>query len=448
MSVLNPTPIFFLLITFVCSQKVNLEGVLCNARLPSQREDVSVLYDGDDSIYVIGGYSFPNSYKDVLKYSIPTDTIETIGNLPSPSSGGASILDGKGNIIHFGGRGGSYVYQISLQSEGIDIVASLPDTNYGFSAIKTVDQTVLIVGGIYNPFGIWSYSLNSTETIQLSQDLPAYRPLTSGVWDEARNSAYFFGGNDEHNLYNNRVILLTPPEPGSNAGHWNITELSDEFPPLESGSSVALLVGDYVYLVAGYDKSAILKFDPATRKTELLPVKNNPPNQGTNFRYFCCTGAAYVEKLQRIYMFGGSRDDIGNDPSTADIWYIDLDPPVTTSPPSTTTTEFVTNATTTTPSTTVSPTTSTTVSPTTSTTVSPTTSTTVNPTTDVTAVPTLNPGIFDCSGKPDGLYPHPQSCAKFVTCSSGNGYEFTCPDGLLFDPEELYCNFPELVDCL
>jgi hypothetical protein len=62
--------------------------------------------------------------------------------------------------------------------------------------------------------------------------------------------------------------------------------------------------------------------------TEFIPVKNYPGgNDGIVFDF---TSAVFVEKLNRIYMFGGrtmgNNDDVGE--GTAEffdsIWYIDL----------------------------------------------------------------------------------------------------------------------------
>ncbi|XP_065077234.1 chitotriosidase-1-like [Ochlerotatus camptorhynchus] len=66
------------------------------------------------------------------------------------------------------------------------------------------------------------------------------------------------------------------------------------------------------------------------------------------------------------------------------------------------------------------------------------------PTTAATTSTTAaDPGV--CTGV--GGFPHPEYCDKFYFCSNGQIIEFSCPDGLLFDPFELVCNWPEQVDC-
>lgn len=44
-------------------------------------------------------------------------------------------------------------------------------------------------------------------------------------------------------------------------------------------------------------------------------------------------------------------------------------------------------------------------------------------------------------------YPHSSKCELFYECSYGVLYEFSCPDGLYFNPTENVCDFPVNVDC-
>jgi hypothetical protein len=56
--------------------------------------------------------------------------------------------------------------------------------------------------------------------------------------------------------------------------------------------------------------------------------------------------------------------------------------------------------------------------------------------------------FFTCEGK-KGLFPHPNDCSKFLGChdASPNVEVFDCPEPLLFDPVLLKCNLPQFVDC-
>merc|ERR1711872_130128 len=53
---------------------------------------------------------------------------------------------------------------------------------------------------------------------------------------------------------------------------------------------------------------------------------------------------------------------------------------------------------------------------------------------------------FACP-KPTGIFPDPDDCSRFFECSGGRGYQFHCPDGLLFNAAVFYCDWPRNVDC-
>ncbi|MFI7664831.1 carbohydrate-binding module family 14 protein [Nocardia sp. NPDC049526] len=48
---------------------------------------------------------------------------------------------------------------------------------------------------------------------------------------------------------------------------------------------------------------------------------------------------------------------------------------------------------------------------------------------------------YDCSGKEDGDYPHPDGdTTKFMSCvARSHAYERNCPPGTHFDPEQGKC---------
>ncbi|XP_046972453.1 chitinase-3-like protein 1 [Vanessa cardui] len=117
----------------------------------------------------------------------------------------------------------------------------------------------------------------------------------------------------------------------------------------------------------------------------------------------------------------------------------------------TTTTEPTSTTSTTTPvstTTTVAPTSeSTTASSTSTSTTSSTTSTTPAPT-STTIDPTDN--VFAC--KEEGYYNNPKDCTSFYVCIRDlyNNFEaklIQCPANLYWDQKNVYCNYPNQVDC-
>jgi hypothetical protein len=123
-----------------------------------------------------------------------------------------------------------------------------------------------------------------------------------------------------------------------------------------------------------------VNFDDAS--TEFLHVANFPSGTGSCFDG---TTAVYVDKLNRIYIFGGYTYN-GTTKRHNSIWYIDL--------------------------------------------------------------PSSSVPVFDCWNLPHGSYPHPTACSSFFVCVDGElGGEFSCPPPLAFDPIQQTCNLPELVVC-
>ncbi|XP_055608797.1 chitinase-3-like protein 1 [Uranotaenia lowii] len=67
-------------------------------------------------------------------------------------------------------------------------------------------------------------------------------------------------------------------------------------------------------------------------------------------------------------------------------------------------------------------------------------------TTPVPPTGPTGPNVGECD--PAGIFPNPDSCQKFFVCTEdGRRFDFECPDGLLFDPVNLYCNWKDAVHC-
>jgi len=77
------------------------------------------------------------------------------------------------------------------------------------------------------------------------------------------------------------------------------------------------------------------------------------------------------------------------------------------------------------------------------------TRTTIQPSTVSTpgSTTTPDPDLFSCENKPDGFYPHPTDCSMWIGCRAGLPIYFSCPDGLLYNPETGVCDDPDQVDC-
>ena len=56
-------------------------------------------------------------------------------------------------------------------------------------------------------------------------------------------------------------------------------------------------------------------------------------------------------------------------------------------------------------------------------------------------------GPIDCSLLGDGAHPHEGDCSKYILCSEGTKIELNCPPGLMFNKENMVCDWPANVTC-
>jgi len=54
---------------------------------------------------------------------------------------------------------------------------------------------------------------------------------------------------------------------------------------------------------------------------------------------------------------------------------------------------------------------------------------------------------MDCSDKQDGWYPDAWNCRKYTHCLNGQGEHLTCEGHLLYEPNKIWCDHPQSVDC-
>ena len=176
-----------LLLFWVCEKATTatqeLRVTKCNATFEVGLTYAAVVYDGLDSVYILGGSTYwPGQWHSAIrKYSISTDTVETIGRLPKALTGGeASINAGDGSIYYFGGSSDNYdVYKFDILSSTVTTVETLPvSVHSGGKAVVDDGTTVLLFGGDGNG-KIVEYDLNSNEG-RVVADLPCTR--AGGLW--------------------------------------------------------------------------------------------------------------------------------------------------------------------------------------------------------------------------------------------------------------------------
>ncbi len=80
-----------------------MKTVFLNTKLPSKTAHHAILYDGNDSIYLLGGFN-ATAIDDIQLFSISSQKLTKIRTLPSPScSGTVEWATNNKNIFYFGG---------------------------------------------------------------------------------------------------------------------------------------------------------------------------------------------------------------------------------------------------------------------------------------------------------------------------------------------------------
>jgi len=72
------------------------------------------------------------------------------------------------------------------------------------------------------------------------------------------------------------------------------------------------------------------------------------------------------------------------------------------------------------------------------------------PTAGTPGGPSTAPGCgakMSCQGVKDGWYPNPSNCRKYFNCNGGSLTNFLCDGNLLYDENNIWCDYPESVDC-
>src|ERR1044072_4745209 len=91
--------LFLIYLTICASQRLKVE--YSSAFLPQADSCHGVHYDNNDSIFIFGGCG-PTAERQIVKYSLSSDTISRIGTLPTVFKSGSVHSDTEGNLLLFG----------------------------------------------------------------------------------------------------------------------------------------------------------------------------------------------------------------------------------------------------------------------------------------------------------------------------------------------------------
>lgn len=272
------------------------------------------VFDGTDSIYVMGGYnSDVEEHCTILRYSISADVIKCVANMTGESHGQGTANLGKNGKIYFTSRqnGPHDIIEfdpLTNQVRGLEI----PMSNKGFmySAV-TNSGSLILVYWIGNNSTVYEWHINAT-TYRTVGQLPFNMWSGSSHYLPDSNQVLIVGSYLE-----SRTMALLDVETGQTkilpSINWSISfgldvVVKDEF--FRFGQVQGRVPNRFLWYAGFADDSTV-------PHQEMVEIRNFP--HGSLFWQY--TGA-YVPQLNRVYMFGGYIQNGGG--YVTDIWYVDL----------------------------------------------------------------------------------------------------------------------------
>ncbi|OXA46043.1 Kelch-like protein 25 [Folsomia candida] len=303
-----------------------LYATLCRARLPAHTQAPLVSYDGADSIYIFGGARWYLSgwevySNEILKYTISTDSIALVAHLPKGLYLGTVTADGLGNYFYFGGAAPNMedsksVYKFDSNTGQVTEVAIIRhDLQYSASFLYNSSVSYIQAGNLFQN-GVIRFD-HATNTWTRLTDLPTKFRTAAAFWDKNAERAYIFGqGNAAVNPPYDHVVY----SPGPDIGAISNLQIPDDFVQMMSATNderEGFIVGGF------HPTDSIYWYQLPFDVGEYCPVAGLP---GGGDVLFSRTGAAFVPKMRRVYVFGGGSQNLTSylDKTHDEIWYIDV----------------------------------------------------------------------------------------------------------------------------
>jgi len=330
----NPIATLLLLPLFLLQihSSLGLEAIQSPVTFSSPRWATTVVYDGNDFIYIIGGYqgAYTTAIGEIVRYNISSEEVQVVAQFPGNQARrhGSAVYDAVDDMIYYFG-GSDYNGNGVRNYYIIDVKQwTFAQNSFGVWAFNgntaiwdNTTQSALLFG-TQNPWDSSQVMEWSKSSQQFTNLLPWNPPhvlkfdFAVTVWDTPNRTAYIIGGSSiiEGVLSYRRIFKWT-------AATQQIELLNATLPydtlwtsgVWDPNSKCAILTGNGYF--AWEEGHNALRFCPATE--EVTPfVIDNFPNQVEE------TAAIYVEKLKRIYVVGGFSE--ANSTISEHIVFIDL----------------------------------------------------------------------------------------------------------------------------
>jgi len=293
----------------------SLELVVTTSRLPVSLHSPSAVYDGQDTIYILGGTAGSDRPDKVLKYTLASGTIEEVGTFLNITYGTA-FLNGE-DITYLGGylahQGPiANVYKYSLRTLAHSVVSTFPvRLDMHSSVFDPVTQMAYSFGGWSSgqgPNSVFRFNA-ATSAIDVVAELPvAPKFQSAAVWDAAHGLAYVFGG--QGTTGGQRDVLSFEPRTNTVAKFANGMPADLQYPCAAYADAHGT-----AFVADGNDMGPFI-FNATSSMSERVQVDGWLP-----INHAACI---YIPKLDRVYILGGVNYREGVWASTNQISYVAL----------------------------------------------------------------------------------------------------------------------------
>lgn len=322
------------------------QGLVPDGLPPSPRSgSQAVIEEGE--IYFFGGYTKKNGeyFNDLYKFTISSCTwsqIEVLSSIPEKRTD-HSLCALKGNLYLFGGSDGgsrlndTWCYSIEATNWTAIPCSTSPEPRFGHTAITYKDKMILIGGwnGHNTLNDVWTFSCSTKQwnkVLTTGFIFPRYRH-TAVLYG---SSILIFGGVNKEQLRFDDLVAFNV-----NCSHFAKLTVKGQAPSARTFHK-ACIVGNFMYIVGGYDGSRKndmykislqeespeddLETNPLAEmnqiEEDLLSWKEIKFNGKT---YSARTGHTAVLINNKIYVFGGTdettrRNDLYSYDIQSNLW--------------------------------------------------------------------------------------------------------------------------------
>lgn len=254
--------------------------------------EVSVAYDGNNSIYILGGYTEKyHIISAILQFNISTKTIAHVAELPKKICAGTALWF-ENTVVHIGGTDKS-IFKYSPSLNNVSLISELKNEAKWSASVLVNDGTgILVFGGFVDDILFFG---GNSEIKTLNKTIPykIYGQASVSVIIEGDEWVFIFGGFINNELSDK--IMKYNVKTG-------VTHILAKKLPIAIAHFSAIYDGLFIFIFGGKSTdhdSGVIRFNPGNNEIISLNITNFPKDLH-NF------GAVYVEKLHRAFLFGGA----------------------------------------------------------------------------------------------------------------------------------------------